>query len=86
MTNIRHASLRGGTGILAQSGAFGNWFLPLPGSTGLAGLDKFVSIGNVADVAMAEMLSFWKDDESTRVIGIHCEGLSRSGPGGAYGS
>ena len=67
---------RGGTSILTQSGAFGNSFLLWAGSSGLVGLNKFVSIGNMADVAMAEMLSYWKDDESTQVIGIYCEGLA----------
>jgi acetyltransferase len=33
-------------------------------------------MGNMADVQMAELLAFLKDDESTRVIGIYLEGLS----------
>jgi acetyltransferase len=40
------------------------------------GLNKYVSMGNMADVQMAELLAFLKDDESTRVIGIYLEGLS----------
>lgn len=67
---------KGGISILTQSGAFGVSFLSWAGDTGYAGLNKFVSIGNMADVDMAELLTYWKDDESTKVIGIYMEGLS----------
>ena len=67
---------RGGISVLTQSGAFGNSFLFGSGTTGLVGLNKFVSIGNMADVQMAELLMFLKTDDSTRVIGIYLEGLS----------
>ena len=67
---------RGGISVLTQSGAFGNSFLFGSGTTGLVGLNKFVSIGNMADVQMAELLMFLKSDDSTRVIGIYLEGLS----------
>ncbi|MBI4289919.1 MAG: acetate--CoA ligase family protein [Betaproteobacteria bacterium] len=67
---------RGGISVLTQSGAFGNSFLLWAGSTGRVGLNKFVSIGNMADVDMAELLAYWKTDESTRAIGIYLEGLS----------
>jgi acyl-CoA synthetase (NDP forming) len=67
---------KGSISILTQSGAFGNSFLNWAGAAGLAGLSKFVSIGNMADVNMAELLLYWKDDDSTRVIGIYMEGLA----------
>lgn len=67
---------RGGISILTQSGAFGNSFLFGSGTTGKVGLNKFVSIGNMADVQMSELLLFLKADESTRVIGIYLEGLT----------
>ena len=67
---------RGGISVLTQSGAFGNSFLFGSGTTGLVGLTQFVSIGNMADVQMAELLKFLKTDDSTRVIGIYLEGLS----------
>jgi acyl-CoA synthetase (NDP forming) len=66
---------RGGISVLTQSGAFGNSFLFASGTTGRVGLNKYVSMGNMADVQMAELLSFLKDDASTRVIGIYLEGL-----------
>ena len=67
---------RGGVSVLTQSGAFGNSFLISSGTTGRVGLNKYVSIGNMADVQMAELLTFLKNDESTRVIGIYLEGLA----------
>ncbi len=67
---------KGGISVLTQSGAFGNSFLFASGTHGRVGLNKFVSIGNMADVQMAELLMFLKADDSTRVIGIYLEGLS----------
>lgn len=67
----------GGISVLTQSGAFGNSFLFGSGTTGQVGLNKFVSIGNMADVQMAELLMFLKSDDSTRVIGIYLEGLKQ---------
>lgn len=66
----------GGISVLTQSGAFGNSFLFASGTTGRVGLNKYASMGNMADVQMAELLTFLKDDDSTRVIGIYLEGLS----------
>jgi acetate---CoA ligase (ADP-forming) len=66
---------KGGISVLTQSGAFGNSFLFASGTSGRVGLNKYVSMGNMADVQMAELLSFLKDDDSTRVIGIYLEGL-----------
>jgi acyl-CoA synthetase (NDP forming) len=65
----------GGISVLTQSGAFGNSFLFASGTSGRVGLNKYVSMGNMADVQMAELLTYLKDDESTRVIGIYLEGL-----------
>ena len=67
---------RGGLSILTQSGAFGNSFLLWAREMRLVGLSKYASIGNMADVHMAELLRFLKDDTSTRVIGVYLEGLS----------
>lgn len=67
---------RGGISVLTQSGAFGNSLLFGSGTKGKLGLNKFVSIGNMADVQMSELLMFLKSDDSTRVIGIYLEGLS----------
>lgn len=64
-----------GISLLSQSGAMGAWLAlewgaqPIP-----VGLNKFVSLGNMADVDMVEVLSFLGRDPSTRAIGIYLEG------------
>jgi acyl-CoA synthetase (NDP forming) len=66
---------KGGVSILTQSGAFANSLLFWAERLRLLGISKFASIGNMADVTMSELLSFLKDDESTRVIAIYMEGF-----------
>ncbi len=70
---------KGGLSILTQSGAFANSFLFWAEGLRLAGLSKFASIGNMADVSMGELLMLLKDDNSTRVIGLYLEGLPNPG-------
>jgi acyl-CoA synthetase (NDP forming) len=65
---------KGGVSILTQSGAFATSFLFWAERLRLIGISKFASIGNMADVSMSELLSFLKDDGSTRVIAIYLEG------------
>jgi acetate---CoA ligase (ADP-forming) len=67
--------LKGGVSILTQSGAFANSFVFWAERLHLIGLSKFASIGNMADVTMAELLNYLKEDESTRVIAIYMEGF-----------
>jgi acyl-CoA synthetase (NDP forming) len=66
---------KGGVSILTQSGAFANSFLFWAERLRMIGVSKFASIGNMADVSMSELLSFLKDDGSTRVIAIYLEGF-----------
>lgn len=66
---------KGGLSILTQSGAFANSFLFWAQRLRLVGLSKFASIGNMADVSMSELLSYLKDDDSTRVIAVYMEGF-----------
>ncbi|MBN1570832.1 MAG: acetate--CoA ligase family protein [Acidobacteria bacterium] len=66
---------KGGVSILTQSGAFANSFLFWAERLRLIGVSKFASIGNMADVTMGELLSYLKDDESTRVIALYMEGF-----------
>jgi acetate---CoA ligase (ADP-forming) len=66
---------QGGVSILTQSGAFANSFLFWAERLRLLGISKFASIGNMADVTTGELLSYLKDDESTRVIAIYMEGF-----------
>ncbi|HWI61373.1 MAG TPA: CoA-binding protein [Symbiobacteriaceae bacterium] len=65
----------GGVSLLSQSGAMGAWMAlewgaqPVP-----IGLNKFISLGNLADVDMAEMMEYLGKDTSTRAIGLYLEG------------
>ena len=68
---------KGGVSILTQSGAFATSFLFWAERLRLIGVSKFASIGNMADVSMSELLSFLKDDGSTRVIAIYLEGFRK---------
>jgi acetyltransferase len=67
---------KGGISLLTQSGAFANSFLFWAESLQMAGLSKFASVGNMVDISIPELLSFLKEDETTRVIGIYMEGVS----------
>lgn len=66
---------KGGISLLTQSGAFANSFLFWAESLQMAGLSKFASVGNMVDISIPELLSFLKEDETTRVIGIYMEGV-----------
>lgn len=60
--------------FMSQSGALGtailDWAL-----AGKLGLNKFVSLGNKADVSETDLLRAWADDPSSRVILCYTEGL-----------
>jgi acyl-CoA synthetase (NDP forming)/GNAT superfamily N-acetyltransferase len=60
--------------ISMQSGSLGASFLHLVKQQGL-GLSWFVSLGDRADVSGTDLLQFFEDDESTRVIGMYTEDL-----------
>lgn len=67
----------GGVSFISQSGALGAWLVstwssqPLPIS-----LNKFISLGNMADVDLIETLEYLEQDEKTTVIGLYIEGHS----------
>ncbi|GLX99521.1 GNAT family N-acetyltransferase [Herbidospora sp. NBRC 101105] len=57
----------GGVAVLSQSGAVGAVLLDrLP-------ISSFVSVGNKADVSGNDLLEYWEDDETTRVIALYLE-------------
>ncbi len=65
----------GGVSMISQSGAFGAWLVsswsaqPSP-----AGICKFSSLGNMADLELVELLEYLGRDSATRVIGMYLEG------------
>ncbi|SEM02048.1 Acyl-CoA synthetase (NDP forming) [Syntrophus gentianae] len=65
---------KGGLSILTQSGAFAVSFLKWAQPGNLVGLNKFVSLGNMSDVNVIDLLRYLADDERTQVIALYLEG------------
>lgn len=66
--------LPGRIGIVSQSGAYGGLVFRHLGARGL-GVARFLSIGNQADVDVAEVLEFLADDVETTLIACFVEGI-----------
>jgi acyl-CoA synthetase (NDP forming) len=66
----------GGISFVSQSGAVGAWLLMSWSATpgGGVGFNKFMSVGNMADVDIIEGLEYAGNDERTRVLGLYIEG------------
>ena len=64
----------GPASIVASSGGMNLALSFLAGGEGL-GLRLGVGLGNAADVGFAEVLDFLAEDDATKVIGIHIEGV-----------
>jgi acyl-CoA synthetase (NDP forming) len=64
----------GGLSVVSQSGAYGGLIFRHLGGRGV-GVARFLSIGNQADVELAEVLEFLGDDPETRVIACFVEAL-----------
>ncbi|MDR7601457.1 MAG: CoA-binding protein, partial [Armatimonadota bacterium] len=67
--------LEGGLALVTQSGAFAISFLQWARPLGMVGLSKLVSVGNMADVDLTELVRYLGTDPHTRVIGVYMEGL-----------
>jgi acetyl coenzyme A synthetase (ADP forming)-like protein len=62
----------GSVGLSSQSGALGLAILALATNRDI-GLSTFVSVGNKADVSSNDLLEYWEEDPSTRVILLYLE-------------
>jgi acetyl coenzyme A synthetase (ADP forming)-like protein len=62
----------GPVAFLSQSGALAIAAIDLAGRAGL-GLSSFVSVGNKADLSGNDFLSYWEQDEPTRVVMLYLE-------------
>jgi acetyl coenzyme A synthetase (ADP forming)-like protein len=60
--------------IASQSGAVGLALLDYARDLGI-GISQFISTGNKADVSGNDLLEYWEDDPSTRVILLYLESL-----------
>ena len=65
---------KGPIAFMSQSGALGTAVLDIA-MAGRIGFDKFVSLGNKADVGETDLLEAWADDPSSRVILVYVEGV-----------
>jgi acetyl coenzyme A synthetase (ADP forming)-like protein len=63
---------RGSIGFVSQSGALGVAILNAASDLGI-GLTQFVSMGNKTDVTGNDLVAYWENDESTRVICMYLE-------------
>lgn len=66
---------KGGISFISQSGAMAASILMM-GASGPApiSMNKFISIGNMADVDFIDLLEYFEQDEDTKVIGLYMEG------------
>lgn len=69
---------RGGVTILSQSGAFATSFLRWGKDLNLVGLNKFVSLGNMADVDFEELIEYVGADDRTKVIAMYLDGVNNA--------
>jgi len=60
--------------FLSQSGAFGEAVLAIAQERGI-GFSKFVSLGNMCDVDIADLLMYLARDPLTKVIALYIEGV-----------
>lgn len=68
-------TLRGGVTLISQSGAFATSYLRWAKDLKLVGINKFVSLGNMADVDFRELLTYMAHDDRTKVISMYLEGI-----------
>jgi len=67
---------KGGVSIVSQSGAFATSFIRWAKDQKLVGINKFVSMGNMADVDFRDLLNYLAEDEKTNVISMYLEGIN----------
>lgn len=68
---------RGGISFISQSGSVAASLLMMGASQPAPiSMNKFVSIGNMADVDFIDLLDYFEQDEDTKVIGLYMEGYA----------
>ena len=65
---------RGAIGFISQSGAMGEEFVARARTWG-CGFSRYVTLGNQADVGIAEVLDAFGGHDATRVVALYAEGL-----------
>ena len=74
------AHVPGGISFVSQSGAVGAWLLMTWAASpaGGVGFNKFITVGNMADVDIIESISYAGSDPATRALGVYVEGSPES--------
>ena len=68
---------RGGVSFISQSGAIAASILMIGASQSVpVRFNKFISIGNMADVDFIDLLEYLEHDESTKVIGMYMRAMT----------
>lgn len=73
-TAFRFTPPSGHISFVSQSGTMGGYLLEVAGAKGY-GFNKFISVGNQADLNVVEYLAYLGEDPETRVIVLYLEGL-----------
>ncbi|MDR3361782.1 MAG: acetate--CoA ligase family protein [Desulfovibrio sp.] len=71
-------TLKGGLSIISQSGAFATSYLRWAKEQKMVGMCKFITLGNMADVDVTEMLEYLSHDEKTKSIALYLEGIQNA--------
>lgn len=75
-TFTKNYPIEGPIAITSQSGAVGTTVLDWASELRV-GFSKFVSVGNKVDIDEADLISYLRDDNCTKVIGMYIEGTNR---------
>jgi acyl-CoA synthetase (NDP forming) len=67
-------SIKGSVGFISQSGSLSHMLARIAGTRGF-GMSKIISVGNQADLGVADYLKYLVEDPDTEVIAIYLEGL-----------
>jgi acetate---CoA ligase (ADP-forming) len=73
-TAFRFTPQPGGISFVSQSGTMGGYLLETANNKGY-GFNAFLSVGNQADLSMADYIAYLGEDDLTRVIVLYIEGL-----------
>jgi acyl-CoA synthetase (NDP forming) len=71
---FEHAPKPGHIAFISQSGTFGGYMADMASTRGY-GLRTFISIGNQADLTMADYIEYLSHDDETGVIILYIEGI-----------
>jgi acetyltransferase len=73
-TAFRFTPPSGGISFVSQSGTMGSYLLEVACAKGY-GFSKFISVGNQADLNVADYLAYLGEDPDTRVVVAYLEGI-----------